>query len=200
MRASARAAARRSRRARRLGAVGRRDHDHDLAARLGAAPHSARQARARSPRRTSSCSLVSSRQTAASRAPSPAARSASVAASRGPLSNSTRVAGMRASSPMRVRRAAPWRAGSPRRRTGRSAAPRPSAPPAPPTAPGAAVTAWPASLRLAHQLEARVGDQRRAGIRDQRDGAAGGKPLPEASAAPPRRCGRDRASAVSSMP
>ena len=58
---------------------------------------------ARSPRRSSSCSLVSSLQSRL-RARRPEARSASAAASRGPLSNapSRRV---RASSPMRARRA-----------------------------------------------------------------------------------------------
>ena len=75
--------------------IGRRDHDHDLAARLRRAARTRAPGLGRSPRRTSSWSLVSSRQIAASRGPSPSARSASAAASRGPVSNSTSVAGMR---------------------------------------------------------------------------------------------------------
>ena len=34
-------------------------------------------------------------------------------------------------------------------------------------------------LRCAHQLEARIGHQWRAGIRNERDGCAGGQPLQE---------------------
>ena len=89
--------------------IRRRDHDRRSRRASRRPPHNRARARRASPRRTSSCSLVSSRAIAASRRPSPSARSASVAASRGPLSNSTSVAGMRASSAMRVRRARGFR-------------------------------------------------------------------------------------------
>ena len=67
-------------------------------------------------------------------------------------------------------------------------------------APGTACTGDTLRDRLAHQLEAGVGDQRRSGIADQRDaralsqlGAAGG-------AARARHCGRYRRSAALQMP
>ena len=150
----------------------------------------------RSPRRTSSCSLVSSRHTAASRGPRPAARSASVAARRGPVSNSTSVAGMRASSAMRARRAACFRrqkafeqkpvgrqARDGERRQQRRGA-------------GQRRHRVAGVLRGAHQLVARIGDERRAGIGHQRDRRAFGQPAQQMSGRACRRIvvviGRER--------
>ena len=130
----------------------------------------------RSPRRTSSCSLVSSRQMAASRAPSPAARSASVAAIRGPVSNSTIVEGTRASSAMRARRAAclggrkpankNWSVGRPAIGQGREHGRRPRQ----------RRDRMAGVLGGAHQLVSRVGDKRRAGVRYERNRGAFGQP------------------------
>ena len=201
MRARRAAARRRRPRSAALRGPGRRDHDHDLAARLGAGrvvaarapqgrraalPRAAWSARGRPPPRA---------------APSPAARSASVAASRGAaLEQHQRRRDARELRDAGAPRGLPWRAEILRTRSGRSAGPRRSAPPAPPRRPGTAVTGKPASLRGAHQLVAGIGDQRRAGIGDERDRAAVGEPLPGSSAAPSRRCGRDRAMSGVAMP
>ena len=86
----------------------------------------------------------------------------------------------------RAPRAVPSPAKTPRRKSGRSAAPRPSAPPAPTTARARAITAMAGGAGLAHQLEAGIGDQRRAGVRDQRDRGALRQPLQDLR---PRRRG-----------
>ena len=84
---------------------GRRDHDDDLAARLGAGRVVARErGKIAAPH-----FLVQLGQLAADRGLARAEAGREIgerAARRGPLSNSTSVAGMRASSAMRVRRAA----------------------------------------------------------------------------------------------
>ena len=121
-------------------------------------------------------SLVSSRQIAASRGPSPSARSASAAASRGPVSNRTSVAGMRvelgdAGAPRRLLRRQEALEEEPvgrqrahhqrREHRGRARQRR---------------HARALLARRAHQLVAGVGDQRRAGIGNQRNGRAFGEP------------------------
>ena len=109
-------------------------------------PHSRVPAYRASPRRTSSCSLVSSRPIAASRAPKPAARSASVAAMRGPLSNSTSVAGMRDELGDARLRARPALAGrNPSKKNRSVGSPATVSAIRTADAPGAAVTGWPAA-------------------------------------------------------
>ena len=100
--------------------------------------------------------------------PSPCARSASEAASRAPLSNSTRVAGMAASAAMRFCRATCLGGRKPSKKKRSVGSPATPSAASTADAPGIAVTAWPASLRRAHQLVAGIGNQRRAGVRHQR--------------------------------
>ena len=103
------------------GIGGWRHNDCEFAAHLRTASVFACQDASRSPRLTSSCNLVISRQIATVRGPNAAARSASIATRREPLSNSTNVAGIFASAATRFCRAAFWSARNPRRRNGRLA-------------------------------------------------------------------------------
>ena len=120
-------------------------------------------------REISSCSLVISRQIAASRVPMMPARSASVSCTRLPDSNITSVASIRDSSVSRARRAVRSRRqksleekpvgrqrGHAQRRQHRGRA-------------GQRDHGMAGGADLAHQLEAGIGNQRRAGIRHQRD-------------------------------
>ena len=96
-------------------------------------------------------------------------------AKRGPLSNSTSVAGMAASCAMRFCRAACLGGRKPSKK--KRSVGRPATPSAVNTAeaPGTATTTWPASACRAHQFVAGIGNKRRAGIGDQRDRLALGQ-------------------------
>src|SRR6516225_1474952 len=106
------------------------------------------------------------------RGPSSAARSASVVAMRAPVSNKMSVAGMRLSSLMRARRAPSFAGKNPSNKN--RAVGRPLSVRAASTAeaPGNVVTRAPA----AHELVTGVGDERRPGVRDQRDRGILGEP------------------------
>ena len=178
-----------------LASVRRRDHDDDLAARSRRRRHSRSASAARSPRRTSSCSLVSSRQTAASRAARVRRRDRRArAARRGPVSNSTSVAGMRcelgdARATLRLLRPAE----SPRRRIGRSAGPQTVSAASTAEAPGSAVTAWPASRAARTSLKPGSEISGVPASDTSAIAAPSASRRQAASAAPPRRCARDRA-------
>ena len=125
------------------------------------------------PRRTSSCSLVSSRATAALRGrPAPPPSPPGVSASRwaGFKKDQGGADGFqffqRALALARL-----GRTESPRTGSGRTAGPPAPARSAPPRRPARHDRQCPRCDRLAHQLEAGIGHQRRAGIADQRDRA-----------------------------
>ena len=160
---------RRRARSRRAGAARAADHEHDLAARR-LRRRSARPARRRVPRTTSSWSFVSSRQTRdrplgveRRRAPP-----ASPPTRRGD-SNATSVSSA-AQQRLAARRACA--AGTRRSATSRPAARWRRAPPAPRSGPGSTSTARPAATHGLHEHEARVADQRHAGVADERDDVA----------------------------
>ena len=188
------AAARRPRRRRAAGAGSRRrDDDDEFAADLGAGCISARQGR-RSPRRTSSCSLVSSRQTAAcalaeflgQRRPA-----CGRCADRFRTGSASR--GYSCSSAMRVRRWPSFGGRKPSKKN-RSVG-KPATASAASAADGAGRRAdrKPGLAGRAHQLEAR--DRKSAACRHRKPA----RPIRRrqagraASAGPPRRCARDRA-------
>ena len=140
----------------------------------------------------SSCSLVSSRQIAASRPPMMSARSASVSCTRLPDSNSTSVASIRASSAeprppralLRRQEALEEEAVGRQRRDRERRQHRGRA--------GHRDHAVAGGAGLAHQLEAGIGDQRRAGVGHQRDRCALRQLLQDLRPRAARRCARDR--------
>ncbi len=105
---------------------------------------------------------------------------------RGPLSYRISVAGMRASSAMRSRRWPSFGGRKPSKKN-RSVG-RPATASAASAADGAGhrVDGVTGLARRAHQLEARIGNERRAGVGDERDRFAGGEPRQELR---PRRRG-----------
>ena len=144
------------------------------------------------PRTTSSCSLVSSRATATRRSgPNAPARSASVRSQPvGRLVQHDRAAlGCQRGQPLRSP-ARPCGAGSPRTRTGRSAARSPPARRWRPTDRARPRPRSPARGRGAHQPLAGIGDARRAGVGDDGDALAARQPGEHVADARRPRCGR----------
>ena len=143
-------------------------------------------------RRTSSCSLVSSRATAAGRGAQRLGsfgRHGGQALGRFEQDQRRRDRGQLLQRPPPRR---PWPAGSPGTGNGRSAARRRQGGEQPPRRRGPAHRD--AAVRgLAHQLVAGVGDERRAGVADQRHHVAPRAAAPAAAAGPGRRCARGRA-------
>ncbi len=155
-----------------------------------------RASAARSPRRTSSCSLVSSRQTAAWRGAEPFRQRRERARRRaGRFRTGSASPECGASSAMRVRRWPSFAGRKPSKKNRSVGRPATLSAASAAEAPGTAITGEPGLARRAHQLEAGIGNQRRAGVRNQRDRPRRRRAAPAASAAPLRRCARGRASA-----
>ena len=118
-------------------------------------------------------------------------------ASRDGASKKTSVAGTAFSSASRVRRALSGAAaGSPRTGRRRSAAPRVASAASTAEAPGKLITGCAGRDRLAHELVAGVGDQRRAGVADRWRPTCPPPARPARAAARARRCARDRAASA----
>ena len=121
-----------------------------------------------------------------------AARSVSVAARRGPVSNSTSVAGMRASSAMRARRAPSFGGRKPAKKNWSVGRPATAKRGQRCRGAGQSRHGMAGFMGGAHQLEARIGDQGRAGIRHQCDRRRRRRACAAIPAAPAPHCDRDR--------